>query len=236
MSGKISVIIPTLNEAQHIPVVVGSAKEDENCEVLVVDGGSLDATCAFAAAAGARVIHSSTGRANQLNRGAREASGDLLLFLHGDSILPQHFGVPLRAALDDPLVAAGAFSLYIKSDKKILKFIAACANMRSRLLGLPYGDQAFFITASGFSDLGGFPQMEIMEDFVFIRNAAKTGKVVILPQQVVTSSRRWQNMGILRTTLLNQLIVFGYTLGVPPQVLTDWYNRGKGVNKNRKGK
>jgi hypothetical protein len=122
-------------------------------------------------------------------------------------------------------VVGGAFSLAIASSRWSLKVIAGLANLRSRFLRLPYGDQALFTSSDIFWELGGFPDIDIMEDFVFVRNLARRGDVVTLDQCVVTSSRRWEKLGVLRTTLLNQVMVCGYYLGVSPQRLARWYQR-----------
>ncbi len=175
------------------------------------------------------------GRARQMNCGAAEARGEVLLFLHADTLLPDNFPGLIMDAVNQPAVAAGAFSLAIDSPSKRLAAIAWAANLRSRLLHLPYGDQAIFIRRSMFNSIGGFPEMEIMEDFVFIRNSKREGKLIILPDCATTSARRWENMGIIRTTLINQLVICGYSLGVPAKVLSRWYRRLQGVGSHRPG-
>lgn len=230
----ISVVIPTLNEepvlARTLATLQGVA--EDAFELLVVDGGSADATVALARAAGARIIESPKGRGRQLNAGAAAASGGILLFLHADTLLPARFDRLIEAALAGPGVAAGAFSLAIDSPAKSLAAIAALANLRSRLLNLPYGDQALFITKEKFLAAGGFPEIAIMEDFVFTRQLRKLGRIAILPARATTSARRWQNIGVLRTTLINQLIVGGYAVGVPPSTLARWYQRLRGLGKS----
>jgi hypothetical protein len=108
------------------------------------------------------------------------------------------------------------------------------ANLRSRLLHLPYGDQALFTTKKEFFAVGGFPEIEIMEDFVFLQKMKKNGRILILPECVQTSARRWQNMGILQTTVINQLIVIGYRIGVSPSLLAGWYRRLRGIGQNKR--
>jgi rSAM/selenodomain-associated transferase 2 len=180
---------------------------------------------------GCRIIASPKGRSKQMNLGADQAAGEVLLFLHADTLLPEDFPGLILATITRPGIAAGAFSLAIDSSSKSLATIAYLTNLRSRFLHLPYGDQALFTTRSMFNAIGGFPEMEIMEDFVFMRKIKKEGKIVILPERATTSARRWQNIGIIRTTLINQLIVCGYSLGVPPTRLVKWYRRMRGVGK-----
>lgn len=231
MEPILSIIIPTLNEARTITRVIDAAAPDDRTEVLVVDGGSTDPTCALAAQGGALVLHSSPGRARQLNTGAARATGRFLLFLHGDTLLPAKSFDLIDMALQQPAIACGAFSLRIDSQRRALHCIAAMANLRSRLFHLPYGDQGLFTTSSSFQRAGGFPDLPIMEDYAFVRRMARFGKIATLKQAVTTSSRRWENMGLLKTTLLNQVIVAGYLVGVSPSRLARWYQRAKGVGE-----
>ncbi len=231
MTATISIIIPTLNEEDVLGKTLARLQDRKNCEVIIVDGGSSDTTLALAQKAGCKTISSDKGRAKQMNLGAAEATGEVLLFLHADTLLPNDFPGLILEAVNRPNVAAGAFSLAIDSPAKSLATIAFWANLRSRFLHLPYGDQALFSHRTMFSAIGGFPEMEIMEDFLFIKKMKKKGAIIILPEHAITSARRWQNMGIVRTTLINQLIVCGYALGVPPAILAKWYRRIRGVGK-----
>ncbi len=229
MTVTLSIIIPTLNEQKILGKTLARLADKKNCEVIVVDGGSSDATLELAAQAGCKTIAGPRGRARQMNLGAAEATAETLLFLHADTLLPENFPELILDAVKRPAVAAGAFSLAIDSPSKSLAVIAHFTNLRSRLLHLPYGDQALFITQKMFSTIGGYPEMEIMEDFVFVKKVKKKGTIIILPECATTSARRWQNMGLVRTTLINQLIVCGHSLGVPPAILSKWYRRMRGV-------
>ena len=229
MTEKISVIIPTLNEEAHLAETLSRLDGEENIEVIVVDGGSRDATTDLAEAGGAEVIVSPKGRGIQLNRGGKASSGEILLFLHGDTMLPRGFATLIREAFKKPGYSAGAFSLKIDSRRRGLSLIAYCATLRSRLLQMPYGDQGIFTSRDIYDRIGGFPEVPIMEDYIFIRKVREFGRIFILGEAAVTSARRWQNMGAIRTTLLNQLIVIGYSCGVKPPTLAGWYQRLKGL-------
>lgn len=230
MKLTISVIIPTLNEEKHLPQTLARLENVENLETIVADGGSRDATVELAKARNARVICSPPGRGVQLNQGVKESSGELLLFLHSDTRLPSNFSPLIHQTLDHKNCAAGAFSLNIDSPKKSLLFIAYCANLRSRILQLPYGDQAIFTSRRIFDRVGGFAEVPIMEDYIFIKNIQKYGKILTVDESIMTSARRWQNMGTIRTTLINQLIVAGYNCGVKLSTLAHWYQRLKGTS------
>lgn len=231
MNTPVAIIIPTLNEERVVGRTFAALANSCNCELIVVDGGSSDATVSVARAAGAKIVESPRGRGRQMNAGVAAASADTLLFLHADTLLPADFPQLIHAALSKPGVAAGAFSLAIDSEAKSLATVAHFANLRSRFLQMPYGDQAIFTTRRMFAAVGGYPEMAIMEDFVFIRQLQKRGRIVTLPEKAITSARRWQNIGALRTTLINQLIVCGYIVGVPSTTLAGWYQRLRGVSK-----
>jgi rSAM/selenodomain-associated transferase 2 len=225
-SSKISVIIPTLNEAEHIGATILSICTNANPEIIVVDGGSTDTTLDLATANGVTVLNAPRGRARQQNFGAAAASGEILFFLHADTKVPPDYVHLIRQALEVLGVSAGAFSLGIAEPDSGLRAITRIANLRSKWLQLPYGDQGLFLPARLFLDLNGFPEQPIMEDFAFVRKLQNHGRVITLPQTVITSSRRWQQLGLWRTTYINQLMVFGYYLGVAPATLARLYRRG----------
>jgi rSAM/selenodomain-associated transferase 2/rSAM/selenodomain-associated transferase 1 len=228
---RISVIIPTLNEADNIAFAIESAKTGTNVEIIVADAGSEDGTAEVVRALGVEVIRLSPGRAEQQNSGAARATGGILLFLHGDCTLPRDFDRDIRRALARPGVVAGGFHLRIDMDHWGIRTIEALGNWRSRVWGLPYGDQGLFLRKTLFDEIGGFPDMEIMEDYVLMRTLSRRGRVAVLPTQVTAHSRRWKSMGILRTTLINQAIILGHFLRVPPRVLAKWYRREEGWNR-----
>lgn len=228
-SERISVIIPTLNEAAYLgrTLVTLQAAATGDIEVIVVDGGSTDRTVEIAQAAGCKVIRSTLGRATQMNTGAAQASGEILLFLHGDTQLPQQFDRLIKEALDRKSVIAGAFELKIEGSQWGLRWVEWGVKWRSSIFQLPYGDQALFLRADLFRNLGGFPALPIMEDFVFVRQLRKRGRLAIVPASVLTSGRRWETLGIFKTTLWNQVMILGFYLGIPPERLKAWYRRDR---------
>jgi rSAM/selenodomain-associated transferase 2 len=225
---RISVIIPTLNESAVIKETIAPLKKSKQVEVIVVDGGSRDNTIELARSCGARVLSTAPSKAGQMNAGAAEAGGDVLIFLHADTRLPDKFDEKVLAAVTRNGFSAGAFTLGIDTDAPGLKFIERVANWRSRFLKMPYGDQALFVSRYLFNAIGGFPDFPIMEDFELIRRLRRKGKIVILPESVQTSPRRWLNFGIFKTWFLNQMIIIAYYTGISPKQLARWYRRGKG--------
>ena len=225
---RLSIIMPTLNEAAEIERSLGRLSVSDTVEIVVVDGGSRDGTAEKARHLGARVLSAAPSKAGQMNAGAAEARGDVLLFLHADTCLPGQFEQKVLATVKRNGVSAGAFTLGIDSGDPGLRFIEWAANWRARRFQLPYGDQALFVSRQLFFDIGGFADCPIMEDFELVRRLKKIGKIAILPDAVTTSPRRWQNLGIFKTWLLNQIILAGYLIGIPPQRLADWYRREKG--------
>ena len=227
---RISVIIPTLNEADNIVSTLKHIQSGENLEIIVVDGGSTDDTVRRVTDMGAIVIHTPTGRARQMNAGAAAASADLILFVHADTRLPQNFDMHIRQAMDGVGVVAGAFELRVDSPILTFRIIERLANWRSRRMQMPYGDQAIFVSASLFRDVGGFRPISIMEDFDLMRRLVKRGRIITLPVAVCTSPRRWLQAGIYRIWFIHQLVIVAYYLGIPPAKIGRLYNRLSGLN------
>jgi rSAM/selenodomain-associated transferase 2 len=222
--GLISIIIPTLNEESNIKAVINSI-QSHNIEIIVVDGGSEDKTLLIAKSLDVKVVVSSPGRANQMNTGAMVASGEILLFLHADTRLPIRFDEMVRRTLAKPGIVAGAFALQIDAPDWGLRLVEFGVKWRSHLWQMPYGDQAIFLTKDVFQKVGNFPQIPIMEDFELMRKLKSLGKIYLLPTPVITSPRRWLKQGILQTTILNQIIVIAYLLGVSPNRICNWYRQ-----------
>jgi uncharacterized protein len=230
----ISVIIPVLNEVDRLAATLATVQSGAKIEIIVVDGGSSDGTIALAQSLGVTVIAAPASRAAQMNAGASAAQGEILLFLHGDTGLPAQFDQQIRQAIAPPIVA-GAFELAIASPGWGLRLVEWGVKVRSRLLQLPYGDQALFLKASTFRELGGFAALPIMEDFEFVQRLRTLGKIAIVPAPVLTSARRWQTIGVLKTTLLNQVIVLAYFLGISPSRIATWY-RGQSPQSSQSAK
>ena len=222
---KISIIIPVLNEAAIIEDTLCQLRLSSEEEVIVVDGGSRDRTVSLAQAQGAKVVCTAPGRAHQMNQGAAVATGKFLLFLHADTRLPPNYATLVRDALAAPKTVAGAFQLKIDGKGRSLRFVETMVNGRSRFLNLPYGDQAIFLKADVFREMGGFAYLPIMEDFELVQRLQRRGHISIVPVAVLTSGRRWQKLGVFKTTIINQLIIIGYFLGVPPVTLARWYGK-----------
>ena len=218
----LSVIIPALNEEAQIEETILNAWSPD-AEIIVVDGGSADRTADRAEHAGAVVLRGPRGRALQQNRGAAIARARVLLFLHADTLLPKDYVAQVFETLMDRRVALGAFRFKTDLDRPLMRAIQVMTNIRASIFGLPYGDQAFFVRKPVFLAAGGFPEMPIAEDLFFVRLVSKQGRIAIAPAHAVTSGRRWKEVGLLRTTLINQLILAGFTLGISPHILARLY-------------
>jgi rSAM/selenodomain-associated transferase 2 len=215
----ISVIIPTLNEVEHLGAALKSVKKGDNVEIIVSDGGSDDGTLKKARSMGARVIDGPRNRAAQMNLGAQEARGAILLFLHADTILPDNWDNIVRNTLKRPGNCGGAFQLKWDRLRPGSRLIEKMANFRSARLGLPYGDQALFITKSLFQRLHGFKNMRIMEDYEFAVRLRRLGNISLSSAPVITSARKAESIGFFANTLLNQTIIILYELGISDRFL-----------------
>ncbi len=222
---NISIITPVLNEEQQIVSFLEAMAGLSVHEHILVDGGSTDRTRQLIERYPVRLLGAAPGRGGQQNAGAATATGDSLLFLHCDSRLPGEFQHYVNKVLQRPLVAAGAFKLRIDHPGPGYRVIEKGVNLRSRLLSLPYGDQAIFMKKAVFQEIGGFPDQPILEEIPLLRRLRRHGKIALAPVSVTTSARRWQQLGILRTTLINQLMLAGMLVGVSTRQLAKFYYR-----------
>lgn len=227
-SPLVSVIIPTLNEAEVLPTTLERFRGVEGVEIVVADGGSHDATCEVAGEAGAAVIEVVGGRAAQMNAGAARVSGRYLLFLHADTLLPDGFADTVRRTLDNPAAVAGAFRFRTDGSGLRMRLVEWGTNLRSTQGHRPYGDQGVFLEKRVFNELGGFADLPVMEDFDLVRRLRRRGRVVTVPDCVITSSRRWRRLGVLRTMLRNQVMILGYQAGVSSERLARFYRNNHG--------
>ncbi|MCI5195427.1 MAG: glycosyltransferase [Candidatus Electrothrix sp. AW5] len=231
---SISIILPTLNEDQRIGacldgldrLLLHRRSSDHPPEIIVVDGGSTDQTLEEIAARGIhriQLLHTEAGRGQQQHCGATAASGDILLFLHCDTVLPATFSKDICLTLQKKDVVAGAFRLHINGRGVGFRLIEAGVRLRSSLLQLPYGDQALFMRRATYFTVGGFPEQPIMEDLALVLRLQKLGRIALTQTHVTTSARRWQQHGLVKTTLINQLMLLGRIFGVSPQQLARLY-------------
>ncbi|MDZ7666235.1 MAG: TIGR04283 family arsenosugar biosynthesis glycosyltransferase [Desulfotignum sp.] len=225
---KISVIVPVFREAETIHAFLDTVQTVFPApahEIIVVDGSPEGDTLAAVDLPQVKTIRSGRGRARQMNRGAAMAGGEILLFVHADTRLPVNAPELITNLLSkDPDLVGGAFSLGIDDDRFPLKVIEWSANLRSKMTRVPYGDQSIFLKKDYFHRIGGFREMPIMEDLeLMTRIRKKDGRIHILKQKSVTSSRRWKKEGIAACTLRNWQIRLMYHLGVPADRLAKFY-------------
>ena len=218
----VSVIIPTLNEARQIEQTLAAAA-CADAEIIVSDGHSTDRTVEIARAQGARTVVGQRGRAVQQNRGAAAAKGDVLLFLHADTRLPENYVAHVFDTLMDRRTVLGAFRFQTDLDTPAIQWISFWTNLRAGRLQLPYGDQALFLYRDRFYAVGGFPEVPIAEDLYLVRRMNRRGRIALAPVSAVTSGRRWRRLGPLRTTLVNTIIALGCLAGVSPRRLAPLY-------------
>ena len=220
---KISVIVPVLNEEATIAATLGALAALAPYEVILVDGGSVDRTRDIAARSGAQVLSAERGRARQMNRGAARASGEVLLFLHADTRLPDSAFSDIAAALNDPRCLGGRFDVELEGSHRMLKLVGALINYRSRVTKVGTGDQAIFLRREIFLRMGGYPDIPLMEDIALCRALKRMGAVACLRSRVVTSARRWENDGVWRTIVRMWTLKLLYLAGVSPARLKQFY-------------
>jgi len=224
----LSVIIPCLNEAEGIAGTLSALAplRARGAEVIVVDGGSSDGTVECAASFADLVISAPRGRAPQMNAGAARARGEIMLFLHADTLLPESADVLIVDGLKRSRRGWGRFDVVISGGNPLLPVVALLMNVRSRLTGIATGDQAIFVTRSLFTAAGGYPEIALMEDIAFSKRLKRFGRPLCLRHRLVASGRRWEKHGVVRTILLMWRLRLAFWLGADPGKLAVRYDRG----------
>jgi len=222
---QISLIIPTLNEAEGIRLAIERAWAAGADEVIVVDGGSTDDTPHIAQTCNCTLAASAAGRALQQNAGAAAAQGDVLLFQHADNYLAPQAVEQIRQALADPQIVCGAFRQKIEAPGLVYRVLERANGWRVRCLGLPYGDQSIFVRRDAFEQLGCFPEVRLMEDLIFMKKLRRIAWPVLLPGPLYVNARRWRKHGPIRQTLRNWRILTAYRFGASPEQLARLYPR-----------
>jgi rSAM/selenodomain-associated transferase 2 len=226
---RLAVIVPVLNEAATVPEALAQLAplRQRGARVIVVDGGSADDTAGRARAAADQVLSAPRGRASQMNAGARHAlddgTVDALLFLHVDTRLPAHADALIGAACAARPRAWGRFDVRIDGRSPALALVAAMMNVRSRLTGICTGDQCLFATRALFETVGGFPALPLMEDIEFSRRARRVARPIALRECAITSGRRWERHGVVKTVLLMWRLRLAYFFGADPARLAAAY-------------
>jgi rSAM/selenodomain-associated transferase 2 len=218
-----SVIVPTLNEEGVLSATLHRARQPGVREIIVVDGGSTDATRAIATQFADLVVSTPAGRATQMNAGAERAGGDLLLFLHADTLVPDGFARAALAACALPGIIGGRFDVRLEPSSPLLRLTGELMNWRSRLTGIATGDHAIFVRRDVFEQLGGYARIPLMEDIDLSRRMKRSGGIACLRQRVISSSRRWRANGVVRTILLMWSLRALYYCGVSPDRLQRVY-------------
>ena len=222
---KLSIIMPVLNEGERIAGALASLFDLRalGTEVIVVDGGSSDATVEPAKLQADLVILAARGRAMQMNVGAEKASGDVLLFLHADTRLPADVSDLVLNGLEKSGRVWGCFDVKIDGRSPLLPMIAWFMSLRSRLTGIATGDQAIFVRRDSFRTVGGFPAIALMEDIALSKRLKRVSKPLCLRQRVTTSGRRWEKNGVLNTMVLMWRLRLAYFFGADPKELAQRY-------------
>ena len=222
---NVSAIIPVINEAANVRGAVDSARRAGAREVIVVDGGSRDETRSLAAQCDCRLGASDAGRGIQQNAGAAVATGRVLLFLHADCRLGVGCVEQIKSAMESPEVVAGAFRQRIDADGWLYRLLERGNAARVRRRGIAYGDQGIFLLREFFERVGPFPEVPLMEDLILMRRVRLATHPALLPGPIHVDARRWHRHGVIRQTLRNRALLFGYHLGIPPERLGRFYQR-----------
>jgi len=224
---SIAIIVPVFNEERALPALIANLRQLSVKDVLIVDGGSTDHTHQLLENSAMRWISSPPGRSVQMNTGAQSSSSDILLFIHSDTAIDSSHILVIKQAMKNASCVGGRFDVSLSGHGIALRMIAWFINMRSRLTGISTGDQCQFVRRTVFEAMGGFPEQALMEDIEFSKRLKRHGKIACLSEQVVTSSRRWETHGVMRTVWLMWKLRFLYWLGVSPEKLSLMYRQAR---------
>ena len=222
---RLNVIVPVHNEVAALPQMLERLRRlqrTSGVDVVVVDGGSDDGSHELLRAGGVPHVSAPLGRASQMNVGAESARGDVILFLHADTVLPDNACAQIEAAIRDGAVG-GFFRVRLDSQRPLLRLVGRMITARSGLTGIATGDQAIFMTRDAFAELGGIPPLPLFEDVELCTRLRRLGRIVRLEGTAITSARRWENHGPWKTILRMWILRAGYTVGLSPSVLARYY-------------
>ncbi len=225
-SPTLSIVLPVFNEAEKINEIIAHLRQEatEGVEIILVDGDEAGSTINDVIDGKVLKLMTSRGRGCQMNVGATRAKGDVILFLHADTMLPRNAFALIRAAVTKKGVVAGAFDLGFDTKRRIFAITELYVALRTRLTRVPFGDQAIFIKRDYFERIGGYLDTPLMEDVELMKRIRKRGdSIVIIPQKVRTSPRRYERGGVLYCTFRNLALQILYTWGVSPERLVKWY-------------
>jgi rSAM/selenodomain-associated transferase 2 len=222
---RISVIVPTLNESDSIVATLDRLKpfRMDGHEVIIVDGGSKDETVKLATSRADKIIKSAPGRAQQMNIGANQAIGDVLWFLHADTLVPDNATQLILRVCENQENQWGRFNIRLSGKHPLLRMVERLMNLRSRITGIATGDQGIFVRREAFESVGGYMPIPLMEDLDISKRLKKLSRPCCLDAKLITSSRRWEENGVLRTILFMWRLRLAYTLGVSPEKLAHDY-------------
>ena len=219
----ISVIIPTLNEDDNIEGLLSYLVElDSSLELIVSDGGSADETVVKAKKY-AEVVRAARGRGAQMNAGAKKAAGEILWFIHADCLPHQDSVKAMRRIVQNDAVVGGAFEYNLDGKGFLYRRTEFNSNIKNKVFKLFFGDMGIFVRRDIFQEMGGYKEIPLMEDMDFCKRLKKKGKIVILPQRINTSARRWEDEGKIKNLVRNWLLQIGWMFGVDPKILAKWY-------------
>jgi len=223
-SSSVAVVIPILNEATSLMENGKQFQFLANCyDVMFCDGGSEDETCSLLQKYNLDYCHSPRGRALQMNTGAKFSKADIIVFIHADTSLSSSHIQAIQDVMSRESIVGGRFDIRLSGQSLAFRIIEFMINLRSRITGISTGDQCQFVRRSVFEEIGGFPEQALMEDVAFSKRLKEYGEIACLNNKVITSSRRWEKHGIVKTVLLMWKLRFLYWLGTSPEKLAEIY-------------